>query len=449
MSVYFLCACHSRLFYTAVMWPLRLCDQVRVRTVLHCCNVTFVSVWPGQSEDASHLRTVQLEHDLSGSLGISVAGGLGSPLGDVPIIIANLNPDGPAIRSGKLRVGSPRCCNWAFAFPFLQAYPLSQSHVCKTRRASFFIYRICALELVVNIMKCSVDVTRGSCTFPLFVQEVEHWAWGCCVACAGWRQDSDDQWSLNWWHGSCRCCAAPKVSEPCDPAGHARYVHPCHTSQTLQGQARCVHLSYKPVTLQVTQGHISLYLPLDENMCTSLSQWGRCIHALYHSSLSPFWCGKVCTFLSQWYVTLHMGQGVYISVPWSVILQMGRCVHLSVSHWPVALQVGQGVYILVTVVGRPSGGAKCVHFCHSGLSPFRWGKVHTSLSQWSVTLQVGQSVYISITVVCRPSGGARCVHLYHSGLSPFRWGKMCTSLSQWPVQQVMPDLWGSKKSFCG
>lgn len=51
------------------------------------------------------LRTVQLEHDLSGSLGISVAGGVGSPLGDVPVIIAHLNPDGPAARSGKLRVG--------------------------------------------------------------------------------------------------------------------------------------------------------------------------------------------------------------------------------------------------------------------------------------------------------------------------------------------------------
>jgi multiple PDZ domain protein len=58
----------------------------------------------GQSEDANHLRTVQLEHDLSGSLGISVAGGVGSPLGDVPVIIAHLNPDGPAARSGKLRV---------------------------------------------------------------------------------------------------------------------------------------------------------------------------------------------------------------------------------------------------------------------------------------------------------------------------------------------------------
>ncbi|XP_025110172.1 multiple PDZ domain protein-like [Pomacea canaliculata] len=58
-----------------------------------------------QSEDANLLRTVELEHDLSGSLGISIAGGLGSPLGDVPIIVASLNPDGPAARSGKLRVG--------------------------------------------------------------------------------------------------------------------------------------------------------------------------------------------------------------------------------------------------------------------------------------------------------------------------------------------------------
>lgn len=52
---------------------------------------------------------MELEHDLSGSLGISIAGGLGSPLGDVPIIVASLNPDGPAARSGKLRVRN-ECC---------------------------------------------------------------------------------------------------------------------------------------------------------------------------------------------------------------------------------------------------------------------------------------------------------------------------------------------------
>ena len=122
------------------------------------------------------------------------------------------------------------------------------------------------------------------------------------------------------------------------------------------------------MTLQVTQGHISLYLSLDENMRTSLSQWGTCIHALYHSSLSPFRCGKVCTFLSQWYVTICMGQGVYISVPWSVTLQIGRCVRLSVSHWPVTLQMGQSVHISITVVCHPSGGARCAHLCHSGQS---------------------------------------------------------------------------------
>ena len=63
-----------------------------------------VLFFPGVSEDWTHLRTVDLHHDESGSLGISIAGGVGSPLGDVPIIIASLSPTGPASRSGKLRV---------------------------------------------------------------------------------------------------------------------------------------------------------------------------------------------------------------------------------------------------------------------------------------------------------------------------------------------------------
>ncbi|GFS21969.1 multiple PDZ domain protein [Elysia marginata] len=57
------------------------------------------------SEDTSHIRVVELEQDAAGSFGLSVAGGLGSPLGDAPVIIASLNPTGPAARSGKLRVG--------------------------------------------------------------------------------------------------------------------------------------------------------------------------------------------------------------------------------------------------------------------------------------------------------------------------------------------------------
>ncbi|XP_055886794.1 multiple PDZ domain protein-like isoform X5 [Biomphalaria glabrata] len=57
------------------------------------------------SEDLNHLRVVELEQDLSGSFGISVAGGLNSPIGDAPVIIATLNPTGPAAMSGKLRAG--------------------------------------------------------------------------------------------------------------------------------------------------------------------------------------------------------------------------------------------------------------------------------------------------------------------------------------------------------
>ncbi|XP_064604764.1 multiple PDZ domain protein-like isoform X2 [Liolophura sinensis] len=51
------------------------------------------------------VRVVQLNRDESGSLGLSIAGGVGSPLGDVPIMVANLNPTGPANRSQKLKVG--------------------------------------------------------------------------------------------------------------------------------------------------------------------------------------------------------------------------------------------------------------------------------------------------------------------------------------------------------
>ena len=57
----------------------------------------------GASVDAS-LREVHLEQDAAGSLGLSIAGGVNSPLGDTPVIIASMNPTGPAAMSQKLRV---------------------------------------------------------------------------------------------------------------------------------------------------------------------------------------------------------------------------------------------------------------------------------------------------------------------------------------------------------
>ncbi|XP_032873897.1 multiple PDZ domain protein isoform X3 [Amblyraja radiata] len=51
------------------------------------------------------LRSVEFTKGPTDSLGISIAGGVGSPLGDVPIFIAMMQPNGVAAQTQKLRVG--------------------------------------------------------------------------------------------------------------------------------------------------------------------------------------------------------------------------------------------------------------------------------------------------------------------------------------------------------
>ncbi|XP_054544718.1 multiple PDZ domain protein isoform X2 [Talpa occidentalis] len=51
------------------------------------------------------LRTVEIKKGPADSLGISIAGGVGSPLGDVPIFIAMMHANGVAAQTQKLRVG--------------------------------------------------------------------------------------------------------------------------------------------------------------------------------------------------------------------------------------------------------------------------------------------------------------------------------------------------------
>ncbi|XP_004373554.1 multiple PDZ domain protein isoform X3 [Trichechus manatus latirostris] len=51
------------------------------------------------------LRTVEIKKGPTDSLGISIAGGVGSALGDVPIFIAMMHPNGVAAQTQKLRVG--------------------------------------------------------------------------------------------------------------------------------------------------------------------------------------------------------------------------------------------------------------------------------------------------------------------------------------------------------
>jgi len=50
------------------------------------------------------VRRVELTKGPSDSLGVSIAGGLGSPLGDVPIFIAMMNPGGLAAQTQQLKV---------------------------------------------------------------------------------------------------------------------------------------------------------------------------------------------------------------------------------------------------------------------------------------------------------------------------------------------------------
>ncbi|XP_056377346.1 multiple PDZ domain protein isoform X2 [Hyla sarda] len=57
------------------------------------------------TSDIQGLRTVDIIKGPSDSLGISIAGGVGSPLGDVPIFIAMMHANGVVAQTQKLRVG--------------------------------------------------------------------------------------------------------------------------------------------------------------------------------------------------------------------------------------------------------------------------------------------------------------------------------------------------------
>ncbi|XP_010777434.1 multiple PDZ domain protein-like isoform X1 [Notothenia coriiceps] len=51
------------------------------------------------------IRTVEITRTVSDSLGVSIAGGKGSPLGDIPIFIAMIQANGVAAKTHKLKVG--------------------------------------------------------------------------------------------------------------------------------------------------------------------------------------------------------------------------------------------------------------------------------------------------------------------------------------------------------
>ncbi|KAF6110571.1 PATJ crumbs cell polarity complex component [Phyllostomus discolor] len=60
---------------------------------------------PQNSGTDTEPRTVEIIRELSDALGISIAGGRGSPLGDIPVFIAMIQANGVAARTQKLKVG--------------------------------------------------------------------------------------------------------------------------------------------------------------------------------------------------------------------------------------------------------------------------------------------------------------------------------------------------------
>lgn len=67
------------------------------------------------------IRTVELTKGPSDSLGISIAGGVGSPLGDIPIFIAMMNPAGLAAQTQLKVQDSP------LTLPVTSSFTLQQS----------------------------------------------------------------------------------------------------------------------------------------------------------------------------------------------------------------------------------------------------------------------------------------------------------------------------------
>ncbi|XP_040886624.1 multiple PDZ domain protein isoform X2 [Toxotes jaculatrix] len=61
--------------------------------------------WSQESPEHQDTRTVEFTKGPNDSLGISIAGGVGSPLGDIPIFIAMMNPVGLAAQTQKLKIG--------------------------------------------------------------------------------------------------------------------------------------------------------------------------------------------------------------------------------------------------------------------------------------------------------------------------------------------------------
>ncbi|KTG06274.1 hypothetical protein cypCar_00024387 [Cyprinus carpio] len=72
-----------------------------------CLLDLFQTHLPGKSGTEPGVRTVEITRGPTDALGVSIAGGKGSPLGDIPIFIAMIQANGVAARTHRLKVQHP------------------------------------------------------------------------------------------------------------------------------------------------------------------------------------------------------------------------------------------------------------------------------------------------------------------------------------------------------
>ncbi|XP_028345133.1 inaD-like protein isoform X8 [Physeter macrocephalus] len=114
------------------------------------------------------LRTIEIIRELSDALGISIAGGKGSPLGDIPIFIAMIQASGVAARTQKLKVGD--------RIVSINGQPLDGlSHVDVVNLLKNAYGRI-ILQVVAdtNISAIATQLENMSTSYPLGSPAAEH-----------------------------------------------------------------------------------------------------------------------------------------------------------------------------------------------------------------------------------------------------------------------------------
>uniref|UniRef100_A0AAV2KNQ6 PDZ domain-containing protein n=1 Tax=Knipowitschia caucasica TaxID=637954 RepID=A0AAV2KNQ6_KNICA len=139
------------------------CEPTRSNDVTSCeptRSNDVTSCEPTDTDDESGARSVDITRTPSDPLGLSVAGGLGSALGDVPLFIAMIQANGVAAKSKKLKVGDR-----IVSINGQSVDALSHSDVVSLLKNSFGLISLKVVaDTNISAIASQVEVLSNSCT---------------------------------------------------------------------------------------------------------------------------------------------------------------------------------------------------------------------------------------------------------------------------------------------